>query len=67
MDKVDEMIMIKQNYGNHPCGSKFCAKCDWIMMPPSYPGDYWDCTNKDCQNTKAPTKAEIQKMQPKIK
>ena len=55
--EVDTMAQIKRDYGEHPItsrkGAKFCPKCDWIMTPPSYPGDYWDCTNPECGHSKA--------------
>ena len=64
MDKIDAMLIIARDYKNHPCGAKFCKKCDWPLYPPQYPGDWWDCSNKDCGFTKESTKGEYKKMWP---
>lgn len=42
-------------------GSRVCKKCKTvILLPPTYHGDYWDCT--DCDYSKEPTKAENEKL-----
>lgn len=59
--KLDAIVMVRENYGEHPCGTRFC-RCGWIMCPPAYPGDYWDCTNGDCGKSKSPSQSDIRKM-----
>jgi hypothetical protein len=61
MDKITAIVMVRKNYGIHPLGTKFC-KCGWILCPPAYPGDYWDCTNNQCNKSIAPTNNQIKKM-----
>jgi hypothetical protein len=60
--QIDAMVMVKRDYGNHPCGTRFC-KCGWIKIPPSYPTDFWDCTNPECEISTPPTKADLKKME----
>lgn len=60
---LDAMLVINREYGNHPCGPRFCRKCDWPMLPPAYPGDYWDCNNNNaCAHTRPPSEADVRKM-----
>ena len=61
MDILLAIVAVKRDYGNHPCGTRFC-RCGWIFYPPTYPGDYWDCSNPDCGKSVAPTAAQIKRM-----
>lgn len=60
--KIDAILQVRAGYGNHPCGNKFC-RCGWIMLPPAYPGDFWDCTNPKCGKSIPSTATQIKKMQ----
>lgn len=55
-----DSFQIKLNYGNHPCGQRFCRKCRVPMIPPAYVGDFWDCAN--CGKTVKPSLSDINKM-----
>ena len=61
MTKTDAIFIVKVNYGNHPCGTKFC-RCGWIFCPPAYPTDYWDCMNPECAKSKAPSANDTKRM-----
>jgi hypothetical protein len=61
--RTKAMRVVVQDYGNHPCGTRFC-RCGWILMPPAYPGDYWDCTNPEHEFSKPSSKSDIKKMWP---
>jgi hypothetical protein len=64
---IEIMVNIKESYGKHPCGSRFCKKCNYPMLPPAYRGDYWDCTNSECRNSVPPTKMDLKRMIPNLK
>jgi len=62
MTKDQAIQIVRRDYGNHPCKVRFC-RCGWIMCPPSYPGDWWDCMNPAHGISKAPSPAVIKAMQ----
>jgi hypothetical protein len=51
-------------YSNHPLANvrTHCPKCKCQMIAPAYPGDYFDCTNTNCNVSIAPTQKQIEKM-----
>lgn len=62
-DRAEAVQQVRQGYGQHPCGSRACRKCSWSMLPPAYAGDFWDCTNPACGHSKAPSDADVRKME----
>lgn len=63
MTFIDAAAMINQYYGIHPCGARFSKCCDMPMLPPGYPGDYWDCTG--FINSVPSSRADYLKMWPR--